>query len=193
MNATRLMVWIDQDLCTGDGICEEIAPDVFLGRDDGLWVVKEEASNFGATIIFDGGDGGRHFADIRQDHHQAHHSHRAGADGGRHRAGSDPALRARRGPVFGAGPRTAAGRLVERAGLSNGNPQNAFQPLRGRARRATGQGERGSRVDHRRRHDPAWAGRNGASRWDPGTSPRASTCRRRRSATRWPTWSTRGT
>ena len=23
---TQLMVWIDQDLCTGDGICEEITP-----------------------------------------------------------------------------------------------------------------------------------------------------------------------
>ena len=30
---TQLMVWIDQDLCTGDGICEEIAPDVFVGRE----------------------------------------------------------------------------------------------------------------------------------------------------------------
>ena len=50
----KLMVWIDQDLCTGDGICEEIAPDVFVGRDDGLWVVKEEASHWGATIVFDG-------------------------------------------------------------------------------------------------------------------------------------------
>ncbi len=49
-----LMVWIDQDLCTGDGICEEIAPDVFQGRDDGLWVVKETASNWGADIVFDG-------------------------------------------------------------------------------------------------------------------------------------------
>ena len=49
-----LMVWIDQDLCTGDGICEEIAPDVFQGRDDGLWVVKETASNWGAEIVFDG-------------------------------------------------------------------------------------------------------------------------------------------
>ena len=56
MADTQLMVWIDQDLCTGDGICEEIAPDVFLGRDDGLWVVKEEASHFGSTIIFDGKD-----------------------------------------------------------------------------------------------------------------------------------------
>jgi ferredoxin len=63
MADTQLMVWIDQDLCTGDGICEEIAPDVFLGRDDGLWVVKEEASNFGATIIFDGGDGDGHGPD----------------------------------------------------------------------------------------------------------------------------------
>ena len=53
---TKLMVWIDQDLCTGDGICEEIAPDVFTGRDDGLWVVKEEASIIGKTIIFDVND-----------------------------------------------------------------------------------------------------------------------------------------
>ena len=50
---TKMMVWIDQDLCTGDGICEEIAPDVFVARDDGLWVVKEEAAHFGTTIVFD--------------------------------------------------------------------------------------------------------------------------------------------
>ncbi len=56
MADSQLMVWIDQDLCTGDGICEEIAPDVFLGRDDGLWVVKEEASHFGKTIVFDGNE-----------------------------------------------------------------------------------------------------------------------------------------
>ena len=60
---TKLMVWIDQDLCTGDGICEEIAPDVFTGRDDGLWVVKEEASIFGKSIIFDAGDGDGHGPD----------------------------------------------------------------------------------------------------------------------------------
>jgi ferredoxin len=34
-------VWIDQDLCTGDGLCEEIAPDVFVLLDDGLAYVKE--------------------------------------------------------------------------------------------------------------------------------------------------------
>ena len=36
-----MKVWIDQDLCTGDGLCEEIAPDVFVGLDDGLFYVKE--------------------------------------------------------------------------------------------------------------------------------------------------------
>ena len=67
---TKLMVWIDQDLCTGDGICEEIAPDVFVGRDDGLWVVKEESSIFGNTIIFDGNeapDGARGVARVPDD------------------------------------------------------------------------------------------------------------------------------
>ena len=31
-----MKVWIDQDLCTGDGLCEEIAPDVFVMDSDGL-------------------------------------------------------------------------------------------------------------------------------------------------------------
>lgn len=57
---TQLIVWIDQDLCTGDGICEEIAPDVFQKRDDGLWVVKEEAKHFGETIVFDGAESDGH-------------------------------------------------------------------------------------------------------------------------------------
>ena len=57
MADASLMVWIDQDLCTGDGICEEIAPEVFEARDDGLWVVKETAANFGADIVFDGNQG----------------------------------------------------------------------------------------------------------------------------------------
>ena len=29
-------VWIDQDLCTGDGLCTEICPSVFMMGDDGL-------------------------------------------------------------------------------------------------------------------------------------------------------------
>ena len=36
-----MKVWIDQDLCTGDGICAEIAPDVFTMLDDGLAYVKD--------------------------------------------------------------------------------------------------------------------------------------------------------
>lgn len=36
-----MKVWIDQDLCTGDGLCEEICPSVFTLLDDGLAYVKE--------------------------------------------------------------------------------------------------------------------------------------------------------
>ena len=36
-----MRVWIDQDLCTGDGLCEEIAPEVFTLLDDGLAYVKD--------------------------------------------------------------------------------------------------------------------------------------------------------
>ena len=39
--AEKAQVWIDQDLCTGDGLCAEIAPDVFVMLDDGLAYVKE--------------------------------------------------------------------------------------------------------------------------------------------------------
>jgi ferredoxin len=38
-------VWIDQDLCTGDGLCAEIAPDVFVLLDDGLAYVQDSAKN----------------------------------------------------------------------------------------------------------------------------------------------------
>ena len=37
-----MKVWIDQDLCTGDGICVEIAPDVFALLDDGLAYVIDD-------------------------------------------------------------------------------------------------------------------------------------------------------
>lgn len=36
-----MRVWIDQDLCTGDGLCEEICPDIFFAGDDGLFYVKD--------------------------------------------------------------------------------------------------------------------------------------------------------
>ena len=35
-----MRVWIDQDLCTGDGLCEEICPAIFELHDDGLAYVK---------------------------------------------------------------------------------------------------------------------------------------------------------
>jgi ferredoxin len=31
-----MKVWIDQDLCVGAGLCENIAPEVFVFADDGL-------------------------------------------------------------------------------------------------------------------------------------------------------------
>lgn len=37
----RIKVWIDQDLCTGDGLCAEICPSVFEMHEDGLAYVKE--------------------------------------------------------------------------------------------------------------------------------------------------------
>jgi ferredoxin len=39
-----MKVWIDQDLCTGDGLCEEICPDIFELKDDGLAYVKQDGS-----------------------------------------------------------------------------------------------------------------------------------------------------
>ncbi len=34
-------VWIDQDLCTGDGLCTDIVPELFGLNDDGLAYVKD--------------------------------------------------------------------------------------------------------------------------------------------------------
>jgi ferredoxin len=53
-----MKVWIDQDLCTGDGLCEEIAPAVFTLLDDGLAYVKQ-----GDKVMSDPG-GAEGMADI---------------------------------------------------------------------------------------------------------------------------------
>ena len=49
-----LEVWIDQDLCTGDGICVEYAPGVFELDIDGLAYVKGDDDELrqspGATV-----------------------------------------------------------------------------------------------------------------------------------------------
>jgi ferredoxin len=40
-----LQVWIEQDLCTGDGLCVQYAPEVFEFDVDGLAYVKNEAND----------------------------------------------------------------------------------------------------------------------------------------------------
>ena len=58
-----LRVWIDQDLCTGDGICVEICPSLVGRSDDGLADVKETGGSRiggpdgGADPALKGGDG----------------------------------------------------------------------------------------------------------------------------------------
>jgi ferredoxin len=39
----ELQVWVDQDLCTGDGLCVQYAPEVFEFDIDGLAYVKDNA------------------------------------------------------------------------------------------------------------------------------------------------------
>ena len=65
-----MKVWIDQDLCTGDGLCEEIAPTVFTLLDDGLAYVKD-----GDKVLSDPG-GAEGIAPVP-----------AGPGGGHHRVG----------------------------------------------------------------------------------------------------------
>jgi len=46
-------VWIDQDLCTGDGLCTDHAPDVFTLLEDGIAYVKQD----GRVLNDPGGSG----------------------------------------------------------------------------------------------------------------------------------------
>ena len=65
---SQMKVWIDQDLCTGDGLCEEIAPDVFTLLDDGLAYVKEGDTVYAtAKGNAQGADGLANFPDNRMD------------------------------------------------------------------------------------------------------------------------------
>jgi ferredoxin len=43
MTTDELQVWVDQDLCTGDGLCVQYAPEVFEFDVDGLAYVKDAA------------------------------------------------------------------------------------------------------------------------------------------------------
>lgn len=49
-----MRVWIDQDLCTGDGLCEEVCAATFSVGDAGLAYVREDAKHFGEGRSFDG-------------------------------------------------------------------------------------------------------------------------------------------
>jgi ferredoxin len=44
-----LRVWIEQDLCTGDGLCVQYAPEVFEFDIDGLAYVKDDSGDLLAT------------------------------------------------------------------------------------------------------------------------------------------------
>jgi ferredoxin len=48
-----MRVWIDQDLCTGDGLCLDHCPDVFVQLEDGIAYVAEG----GAALNDPGGSG----------------------------------------------------------------------------------------------------------------------------------------
>ena len=39
-----MKVWIDQDLCTGDGLCEDHCPEVFILLEDGISYVQEDGA-----------------------------------------------------------------------------------------------------------------------------------------------------
>ena len=38
-----MQVWIDQDLCTGDGLCTDHCPEIFVILEDGISYVRDDA------------------------------------------------------------------------------------------------------------------------------------------------------
>lgn len=59
-------VWVDQDLCTGDGLCEEIAPRVFVLLGDGLSYVKDPLGK-----VYDDPAGAEGLADVDEQDREA--------------------------------------------------------------------------------------------------------------------------
>ena len=49
MSDEPLQVWVDQDLCTGDGLCVQYAPTVFEFDIDGLAYVKDHTGELKLT------------------------------------------------------------------------------------------------------------------------------------------------
>ncbi len=60
-----MKVWIDQDLCTGDGLCEEICPSVFTLQDDGLAYVRQ------LDEVFNSPGGSQQMANVPSDQESA--------------------------------------------------------------------------------------------------------------------------
>ncbi|MFM9225043.1 MAG: ferredoxin [Actinomycetota bacterium] len=60
-----MRVWIDQDLCTGDGLCVDHCPDVFVQLEDGIAYVAESG-----VILNDPGGSGS-LADVQDRHLQS--------------------------------------------------------------------------------------------------------------------------
>lgn len=48
-----MRVWIDQDLCTGDGLCVDHCPEVFVQLEDGIAYVVQHG-----TVLNDPGSSG---------------------------------------------------------------------------------------------------------------------------------------
>jgi ferredoxin len=60
-----MRVWIDQDLCTGDGLCLDHCPDVFVQLEDGIAYVAEA----GRALHDPGGSGS--LAQVPERHYQS--------------------------------------------------------------------------------------------------------------------------
>ena len=56
-----MRVWIDQDLCTGDGLCVDHCPDVFVQLEDGIAYVRED----GRALNDPGGSGSLAVVEVR--------------------------------------------------------------------------------------------------------------------------------
>lgn len=59
-----MRVWIDQDLCTGDGLCVDHCPDVFTQLEDGIAYVIERG-----LVLNDPGSSGS-MAEVDDNLHQ---------------------------------------------------------------------------------------------------------------------------
>ncbi len=57
-----MRVWIDQDLCTGDGICTDHSPEVFVMLEDGIAYVQQDG-----RVLNDPG-GARGMAEVSPEH-----------------------------------------------------------------------------------------------------------------------------